>query len=230
MKKDPTTTTKTTTISASSTLSSSSSSSSSESDTETTLSKPLLSPKEKKNCNHKNNHAGDVSKSHKLMEQIQVHRLMSFLCGSMVGILLQMISVFLFTKLIVHAHHHTQELLAENPNLVTPEPISSDATPRETQMFLMNLGQSPWFKVAIWTIYHLSLGVYLIIWFAMMALAVSKVGWKIISSGLRIPEHVTRRTCFLRTFFFINGMFYMILCFCYHPITLACVCRLNNRE
>jgi hypothetical protein len=221
MKKDPTTTT--TTISSSSTPSSSSSSSSEGDNIETTLSKPLLSSKEKKNCNHNNNNnTDDVSKSHKLMEQIQVHRLTSFLCGSMVGILLQMISVFLFTKLIVHAHHHTQELLAENPNLVTPEPISSDATPRETQKFLMNLGQSPWFKVAIWTIYHLSLGVYLIIWFAMMTLAVSKVGWKVISSGLRIPERVTRRTCFLRTFFFINGTFYMLLCFCYYPTTLAC--------
>jgi hypothetical protein len=116
-----------------------------------------------------------------------------------------MISVFLFTKLIIHAQHHTQELLAENPNLVTQEPISPDATPRETQKFIMNLGHSQWYKVSIWTIYHLSLGVYLIIWFAMMTLAISKVGWKFISSGLRIPERVTRRTCFLRTFFFING-------------------------
>ena len=39
----------------------------------------------------------------------------------------------------------------------------------------------------------------------MMLLAMSKAGWQCVSTGLRLPHSVTRRTCFLRIFFFING-------------------------
>jgi hypothetical protein len=154
----------------------------------------------------------DVSKSLKRSEQIQVHRLKSFLFGSVFGIMLQIASVVLFTELILHvargdesspSHPHEQLQQDDHAILVASFPPQGD--PSAQREFIMNLGQSQFFRVAVWVIYHLSLGVYLSIWFFMMTLAISKIGWRVISSGLGIPKQITRRTCFLRTFFFING-------------------------
>jgi len=141
----------------------------------------------------------DVSTSKgKMSDQIQVHRLMSFLLGSMTGIILQIVSVLLFTKLVLHAHRQ-HSLLANGDD---SEP-TKDTNPHD---YVMSLSPSPWFHFAVWTIYHLSLGVYLVVWFTMMVLAISKVGWKCLSQWvICVPQHVPRRTCFLRTFFFING-------------------------
>lgn len=157
---------------------------------EISLSEPLLVGESKDG----HGSDGDVSKFSKPSEQRRVHRLMSFMIGTVTGIVLQAISVSFFAKLIMFAHSHGQHVLQK----------TTEADGEQHYNLLLE-SSSGWLKVAIWSIYHLSLGIYLLIWLTMMLLAMSKVGWRCIAAGLRIPQHVTRRTCFLRTFFFING-------------------------
>jgi hypothetical protein len=157
--------------------------------------------------------AGDLdsSKSVKRCEQQQLHvrRLFSFFLGSMVGIVLQLASVLVFARLIQHAHYrHGNEITA-----LLRQSLSNTATRNTEEQAMVRFEairkseDSTWFNMALWLVFHASLSVYLMFWVVMMTLAVSKVGWRFISSGLRLPSHVTRRTCFLRTFFFINGTF-----------------------
>jgi hypothetical protein len=112
------------------------------------------------------------------------------------GILLQAISVLFFAKLIMFAHINGQHFLQKTTDM------ESGVNHYE---LLLQSSNNPWLKVGIWAVYHMSLFIYLTIWVTMMLLAVSKNGWRCVSNGLRIPHHVTRRACFLRTFFFING-------------------------
>ena len=162
----------------------------------------------------------DMKSLTKRNEQLQVHRLLSFMLGSTVGILLQFASVLVFAKLIIHAQHqHGDDITALLRGAVIEGATTSlsvingdeeveelfKQTVMDRYQAILQSEDSTWFNVAMWLVYHASLGVYLIVWIAMMTLAVSKVGWKCISTGLYIPTQVTRRTCFLRTFFFING-------------------------
>lgn len=154
----------------------------------TNLSEPLLSMSE--------DHDTDVTKIQKPASQLQVHRFISFVIGTVTGICLQAVSVLFFAKLIMFAHSNGQNILQKTTDM-------QDGT--NHYELLLQSSNSTWLKVAIWTIYHMSLFIYLAIWLTMMLLAMSKAGWKCVSTGLRIPHSVTRRTCFLRTFFFING-------------------------
>lgn len=152
------------------------------------------------------------SKFIKRSQQLHVHRLLSFLFGSMVGIGLQVASVVVFARLVQHAQLRYGDDIAANlrqamENTVTATTTTSSEQTMARYEAILKSEDSTWFNMAIWVVYHASLSVYLIIWASMMTMAVSKVGWRCISSGLRIPSKVTRRTCFLRTFFFINGTF-----------------------
>ncbi|KAG7360987.1 hypothetical protein IV203_036087 [Nitzschia inconspicua] len=151
---------------------------------------------------------GDSSKSTKRNEQLQVHRLLSFLIGSLAGVFLQVASVVVFFKLIIDAsERHRDEV--SNMLRGTADGAVDVSTMEHNEInpydAIMKSEDSTWFNVAIWMTYHASLCVYLVVWTAMITLAISKIGWRYISTGLYIPPHVTRRTCFLRTFFFING-------------------------
>lgn len=147
----------------------------------------------------------DGSKSGKHAEQVKVNRLMSFLLGSLVGVFMQLISVVIFTTMVMHRgvpttfvdpYHRGAIPAQEDVTLMSPQGISTE--PYHKEPFHGQI-----FEILVWFVYHLSLAVYLIIWFAMMTLAISKVGWRCISTSLSLKS--TRRTCFLKTFFFING-------------------------
>ena len=156
---------------------------------EKNLSEPLLDASD-------DDHDTDVTKIEKPASQLHVRRLVSFLVGTLAGISLQIISVFFFAKLVIYSHNSGNPILQKTTD-------ADDGT--NHYELLLQSSNSPWLRVAIWAIYHMSLFIYLGIWFVMMLLAMSKAGWKCMSNGLRIPHSITRRTCFLRIFFFING-------------------------
>jgi hypothetical protein len=152
----------------------------------------------------------DVSKSEKLAEQIKVNRLLSFLFGSLMGVFMQFVSVIVFTRIVLK--HREGLLPATYAESGLAGPDQDDAVFVVQHLTgAVSAGEADHHRtckdhlvqVMVWLVYHLSLAVYLLIWFAMMTLAISKVGWRCISSSLSL--RATRRTCFLKTFFFING-------------------------
>lgn len=135
------------------------------------------------------------SKQIKRQAEIKVHRLVCFLVGSACGIVMQVISVVLFTHMVMQ-YHHRRGGIANEPTIAVADGNDS-INPFDTST------ASTLHQVMMWIVYHLSLAVYLVIWAGMMVLAVSRVGWKCVKSAGRLQAN--RRTCFLKTFFFING-------------------------
>jgi hypothetical protein len=152
----------------------------------------------------------DDSKSVKRSEQVHVHRLLSFFSGLLVGSAIQLATVMIFSRLIHFAHSRHGDDIAATLLEITATATSADSIDtkelaRVRYETIVKSEDSTWFNLAIWGVYHASLTIYLMIWVAMMTMAVSKVGWGCISSGFCLPPQLTRRACFLRTFFFING-------------------------
>jgi hypothetical protein len=179
-----------------------------------------------------------------MAEQIKVNRLLSFLCGSLMGVFMQLVSVVVFTRIVLN-HKDTNAVGATGSSSIlfpastslssynsmlegdysadyveygdtigTIQHLSSSSTSSTAVIGESNFDHDHhdhhhhtcmdhMIQILIWFVYNLSLAVYLIVWFAMMTLAISKVGWRCISTWLSLRSN--RRTCFLKTFFFING-------------------------